>query len=76
MHTVILTRATETVLRETVNYISRILEIRPVAESLLNQSEECIDGLSGYPEAHPLMVDTDLRERGIRVFIVCNYVGL
>ncbi len=76
MYTVVLTRTAETDLGETVDYISRILDNRPAAESFLNQIEQRIDGLSDYPEAHPLVADTHLRERGVRVFTVGNYVGL
>ena len=36
MYTVVLTRTAETDLRETVDYISRILDNRPAAESLRN----------------------------------------
>jgi len=75
-YSVVLTRRGETDIRETVDYISRILENRPAAERLLSQIEQRIETLSNYPEAHPLAADNHLREQGIRVFTTGNYAGL
>ena len=75
-HTVVLTRTAEADLEDTVDYIAHVLDNRPAAERLLDQIEQQVLKLLEYPEAHPMVADTHLRERGIRVFSVNNYLGL
>lgn len=76
IYTVVLTRTAENDLQDAVDYIARVLDNRSAAESLLSQTEQGLKRLEDYPEAHPLVADTHLRERGIRVFTVNNYLGL
>ena len=76
MYKVVLTQTAEADLQDAVDYIARVLDNRLAAESLLNRTEQHLKRLSDYPEAHSLVADPLLRERGIRVFSVNNYLGL
>ena len=76
MYAVHFTRTAEADLQEITEYVSRVLDNPPAAESLLDKIDKRIRELSDYPEAHPLAADIQLQERGIRVFTFGNYVGL
>ena len=73
---VVLTRTAEGDLDDIVEYIARVLHNPAAAQSLLNHIEQEIENLSRYPEAHPLGADIHLRERGLRVFVTNNYLGV
>jgi toxin ParE1/3/4 len=76
MYSVLFTRTAEADLQEILDYLSRVLGNRPAADNLLDQLDKRIQKVSEYPEAHPLVADTHLRERGIRVITLGNYLGL
>lgn len=76
IYTVELTSSAEADLHETVDYISRVLDNSSAAETFLNQLDHRITELSTYPEAYPIASDTHLRELGMRVFSVGNYLGI
>ena len=73
---VVLTRTAEGDLDDIVEYTARVLHNPAAAQSLLNHIEQEIENLSRYPEAHPLVADIHLRERGLRVFVTNNYLGV
>lgn len=73
---VVLTHAAEKDLQETVDYVANVLDNPGAAGGLVDSFAARIERLSKYPEAHPLAIDTYLRERGVRVSTVGNYVML
>ena len=72
---VVFTQTAETDLQETVDYIFRILDNRQAAERFLEELDQRLEQISHHPETHPLVSDDHLRQQGIRLFTVGNYLG-
>jgi plasmid stabilization system protein ParE len=76
MYSVLFTRTAEADLEEILDYLSRVLDNRPAAGNFLDELDKRIQKVSDYPEAHPLVADDHLRERGIRMFAIGNYLAI
>jgi plasmid stabilization system protein ParE len=75
MFSVTITRPAEDDLRSAMSYIAVELKNPLAAQRLLNKAEKTIGTLASMPMRHELVSDEYLRQIGIRVIPIDNYLA-
>ena len=73
-YTIHITQTAENDLRESLNYIEKVLFNPQAATDLLDETEEQIHALASFPAKYPLVDDLFLNAQGIRFVPVKNYL--
>ena len=75
MYKLIITKAAENDLRNAVFYIAYDLKNEAAANRLLDETDKQLSALCDMPECNPLVRDSFLASKGVRIKIIGKYLA-
>lgn len=75
MYTLIITKAAENDLRNAAFYIAYDLKNEAAANRLLDETDKQLSALCDMPECNPLVRDSFLASKGVRIKIIGKYLA-